>query len=66
MIDSNNKKLKSKSLPPAWRNALASLDAAFNKNTPHDNRELIDLFGKAHFGDLWDLRPRDPQPEELK
>lgn len=62
MIDLKNEKLKSKlNVHPAWRRAVTAMHTALHQNTPHDNSELIELFGKAHFGDLW--TPRHLRPD---
>ena len=51
---------KTKPLPPTWRNAIERMDAALEKNAPPNNAELIEIFGRQHFGELWNRRPRDP------
>ena len=51
---------KKKPLPPAWCRAIETLDRALEQNAPQNNTELIEIFGRQHFGELWNRRPRDP------
>ena len=53
-------------LPLQWRRAILDLDAALEQNAPGDYSEQIDLIGKQMFGSLWDLKPGDPMPDDLK
>ena len=48
---------------PAYRRAFYYLDQALEEKAPTDYSEMIDLFGRAHFGELWNLRPNRPSNE---
>jgi hypothetical protein len=48
-------------LPRPYRRAILRMDAALEQNSPRDNSEMIEIFGRQHFGALWDARPREPK-----
>ena len=41
--------------PRPWRRAIHALDQALKQNAPRDNSELLDVLGRKHLGELWDL-----------
>jgi hypothetical protein len=41
---------------PTLRRAFSLLDQSLEQNAPVDYSERIELFGRQHFGELWDLR----------
>jgi hypothetical protein len=46
-----------------FRRAFYHFDKFLEEKAPTDYSEMIDLFGRSHFGDLWDRRPNHPNPE---
>lgn len=50
-------------LPAALALAFWPMDQSLDQTAPTDNSELIDLFGRAHFGALWDYQKPDPSDD---
>jgi len=57
MIDASKKRLAAPPMPRPWRKAIQRMDEALEQNAPEDYSELIEIFGRAHFGRLWNRKP---------